>query len=139
MPGKTAITGLPIKDAKKVLRLEVTRRDIVEAKRKNHGACAAANACIRQLKCKDVKIHIGRVYIKNGKHWTRYQTPPSLRTEITAFDRGGTFEPSVHVLTPVRIRPKRRLKKESGPAGNKIPNAARRRAAHIVAGVRSHA
>ena len=131
------LAGMPVKDATRPIRLEIQPKDITEAKRKNHGHCAAANACLRQLHCSDVRIHIARVYIRRrGGFWIRYETPKSLRTEIVAFDRGGSFAPGVHILRPFKKRPRH---KPSGPNSSKGTRDALQRSAHIIAGVRAHA
>jgi hypothetical protein len=92
------IDGLPVIDAKKPLKLEVTRADCQLATRKNPGCCAVAKACGRELKIKGVRVHLSRLYLLAGKTWTRYLVHSSLRQEIIAFDRGGKFEPGVYTF-----------------------------------------
>lgn len=94
------INGLPVKDATKKVAITITPLDIKKGDSKNPGMCAAAQACKRQLGVEDARVHIGNVYIKQGKQWTRFKTPRSLRGEIIAFDRGGKFMPGEYILTP---------------------------------------
>lgn len=133
-----SIEGLPIIDAKAPVVLTITPGDIRKADPKDPGACAAARACWRQFRV-EARVHMGRVYVRTAKdHWTRYLTPPSLRTEIVAFDRGGTFQPGNYVLPAPQ--PSKRLGKATGTDTNKTPpvrkNAKSRAPRHIFEGVR---
>lgn len=93
------IDGRPIIDARKSLTLHVTLNDIKSADLREPGNCAVARACRRELKVAEARIHLGRVYIRQNKgNWQRYHTPRQLRTEIIAFDRGGSFEPGEYTL-----------------------------------------
>lgn len=98
-----SIDGLPIMDAKSALPLKITKADIDKSDSKDPAFCAAANACRRQHHVAEVRVHLGRVYVRQNKaNWVRYQTPQALRSEIIAFDRGGTFSPGDYALYPVR-------------------------------------
>ena len=92
------IDGFPVVDAKRPLKLEVTRADCNAATRKNPGCCAVAKACGRELKIKGVRVHLSRLYLLAGKTWTRYIVHNSMRSEIIAFDRGGKFQPGVYTF-----------------------------------------
>lgn len=98
-----SIDGLPIMDAKTVLPLKITKADIAKSDSKDPAFCAAANACRRQHHVAEVRVHLGRVYVRQNKaNWVRYETPQALRAEIIAFDRGGTFSPGEYELRPLR-------------------------------------
>lgn len=89
----TAIDGLPVVDAKEPIKLSVIKADIEKADTKEPANCAVARACRRELRAKEVRVHLSRVYVKTNKgNWMRFKTPPAMRAEIIAFDRGGTFE-----------------------------------------------
>ena len=93
------IDGLPVKDAKKSIRLEIMREDIVNARKKNSNCCAVAKACTRGLNVKAVKVHLTRLYLNtDGKCFTRYIVSGAMRSEIIAFDRGGRFQPGSYNL-----------------------------------------
>lgn len=95
------IDGLPVLDAKKPVTLIITDRDVAGSNTKSPTNCAAARACARQLHL-EARVHLGRIYLKTAKdRWTRFETPKSLRTEIIAFDRGGSFEPGEYELRPM--------------------------------------
>jgi hypothetical protein len=110
------IDGLPVVDAKKPLKLEITRADCNLATRKNPGCCAVAKACGRELKIRGVRVHLSRLYLLSGKAWTRYLVHSSLRSEIIAFDRGGKFQPGVYTFQAPN--PNKRLGSGGGKAKN---------------------
>jgi len=94
-----SIDDLPVIDAKHSVVLTITKGDISKADIKHPETCAAARACIRGLHAIEARVHLGRVYMRSSKNnWVRYITPKSLRSEIVAFDRGGTFEPGEYIL-----------------------------------------
>ncbi len=96
------IGGIPVVDATKPITLKISANDIKKGANKNPGACAAALACLRQIKgIERARVHIGRTYILKGGKWQRYLTPLSLRSEIVAFDRGGKFQPGEYVIKPL--------------------------------------
>ena len=93
------IDGLPVKDAKKSIRLEIMREDIANARKKDSNCCAVAKACKRGLSVKAVKVHLTRLYLNtDGKCFTRYIVGGAMRSEIIAFDRGGKFQPGLYNL-----------------------------------------
>jgi hypothetical protein len=84
------INGKPVIDATKSLRIQISREDAGRGKTKDPGQCAAARAILRVVPtAKGARVHLGRTYIETDKEWVRYTTPPSLKTEIVSFDRGG--------------------------------------------------
>jgi hypothetical protein len=93
------INGKRVVDATRRAKIVITKRDTIKGDNKNPSGCAAARAAKRTLPdCISARVHIGRIYIEQKKQWLRYFTPRSLRTEIIAFDRGGTFQPGEYVL-----------------------------------------
>lgn len=100
------INGLPVRDAKRSITLHIAPADIRDAEAKDPAHCAAALACRRSLpKCVDAIVHVGRIYVKyDGQNfWNRYITPASLKTEIVALDRGGSFSPGEYRAVPPPI------------------------------------
>jgi len=95
------INGKKVVDATRRARIVITERDTREGDNKNPSSCAAARAAKRDVpECISARVHVGRVYIETPKQWVRYFTPERLRTEIVAFDRGGSFEPGEYELMP---------------------------------------
>jgi len=137
------INGLPIKNAVESLLIHITGPDVKSARPKRPDFCVVALAIKREMRAREVRVHLGRVYVRTtGTHWTRYITPGSLRTEIISFDRGGRFALGVHTLGkfgPVK------LKKAGKTQGTRKPLAAprftgtghKRRAYHAVRDVRT--
>lgn len=109
--------GMPVIDAKHDMTIHITKRDIRLADSKSPGSCAAALALNRKFP--EAHVHLGRVYIRSNKgNWQRYVTPKNLRTELVAFDRGGTFEAGEYTLTAPH--PSQRLRfKKTGPKKRK--------------------
>ena len=100
---QTKFSTKNVVDAKDDLLLQIIPADIRTASTKKPETCAAARACKRQENL-TARIHITRIYLKrNGDEiWTRYITPKSLRTEIIAFDRGGSMVPGKYLLKAPR-------------------------------------
>lgn len=97
------INGLPVADATMAVTIHVTKRDISGADPKVPGQCAIARACRRQFEVTEARVHLSRTYLCiQGQVWLRYETPKAARSEIIAFDRGGTFEPVHFDLVPPR-------------------------------------
>jgi len=137
------INGLPILNANKCLTLHITGPDVKSAKKKRPDFCVVANAVRRETRAKEVRVHLGRVYVRTTPtEWIRYVTPRSLRTEIITFDRGGTFSLGVHTLGAVPITKRKKAGKRQG--AEKEPGAPRftgtghkRKKAHVVTDVRT--
>jgi hypothetical protein len=111
------LDGLPIVDAKNNLAVEVLDKDIKTSKTKSPGHCAFAIACLRAMKAKEVRVHLGRTYVRHNGKWVRYVTPVRLQKEIVAFDRGGSFEPGTYNL--YAPQPTKLLGKKNGSVSPK--------------------
>lgn len=136
-----AIDGKPVLDAKRPITLNITKGDIDKADRKEPADCAVARACRRELHAKEVRVHLARIYVRmNDGNWQRFMTPKAMRSEIIAFDRGGSFEPGEFVLTPPTGRDvasgKRQGKTPKFKQARYNPNRKKRRAPHVVTDVR---
>jgi len=142
------IGGLPVVDAKKSLHITITPADIKKGNPKDPGACAAAQACIRQVDhCVEARVHLARTYLKmenasTGRQWwVRHYTPVSLAREAVVHDRDGKFEPGNYHLPPVQgtarfgVKRKRYEKSNGHRKGGK---QGRRSIPHITGNVRSH-
>lgn len=136
MPIRT-IDGRLIIDAKHSLPLTITKADIKNADTKDPANCAAALACRRQHHVAEVRIHLGRTYVRQNKgNWLRYETPENLRSEIIAFDRGGTFEPGEYVFRTMRPSHLKARGNRHGSAKVKKPGAkVKSRRAPVMAGL----
>lgn len=127
------IEGLPVVDAVTPLTFGVTQRDVDMGGVKAPEACAFALACKRKRHSSDVRVYLSVTYIKSRNCWIRYLTPHSMRTEIVAFDRGGTFSPGTYTLMPpgtaraVGARPK--VRNPRGPRTRYHKTAGVRRSA----------
>lgn len=91
------IEGLPVVDAKKDLKIQITLLDVKNSKKSDPANCAAAVACKRQTH-KEVRVYLTKTYIKIGNHWTRFHTPERISREIIAFDRGSNFVPGIYEI-----------------------------------------
>jgi hypothetical protein len=134
------IQGIDVKDANEEIEVTITPRDVQLGKKKNAHECAAARAICREHKADAAIVHFSRTYIKKGETWWRYSTPPMLRTEVVAFDRGGNFEPGDYTLKPVQatVRLDAPIKKKTGKrTGTRPQNGNRpKKPYHVVTGVR---
>jgi len=134
------IDGKPIINAKKPITIHINKNDISKADIKEPADCAVARACRRELHVKEVRVHLGRVYLRaNEGNWTRYVTPKALRAEIIAFDRGGAFEPGEYELKAIPPS-----KAPTGKAQGSLKNKTRpkklhkkRAKPHVVTNVRT--
>lgn len=137
-----AIDGKPVLNAKHAVTLKISASDVARADRKEPALCAVARACRRQILAKEVRVHLGRVYMRmNEGNWQRFLTPRSLRSEIIAFDRGGSFEPGTFVLSAPSSQKKEATGKRQGsPYNHKQkrdnPNRKKRARPHVVTDVR---
>jgi hypothetical protein len=131
-----AIDGLPVEDARHPIVLHISKEDCKHGDNKNPAGCVAALALRRQLRAKEVRVHVGRVYVRTTPDkWVRYQVPTSMRTEIVVFDRGGSFAPGEYKLSPPR--PSKRLgKRYGGSKPYKKGAGKKRRTPHVLADVR---
>lgn len=133
-----AIDGKPVIDAKRPIKLTVNKNDVDRADVKEPADCAVARACRRELHAKEVRVHLSRVYIRSNEgNWVRYMTPKAMRSEIIAFDRGGTFSPGEFQLAAPP--PNKTLGKRRGsakPQSKKGVSGKKRRKPHVVTDVR---
>lgn len=116
------IDGLPVFDAKRPLKVEVKASDVAKADLKKPNSCAVAQACYRATHAHEVRVHLGRVYVRtNNTNWQRFVTPKDMRTEIIAFDRGGEFEPGEFLLNVPPPSKKVTGKRQGGASQNARP------------------
>lgn len=103
------IDGLPIVDAKRPMRLEVTKRIVDKADPKKPASCALAQACKAKEGVAEVRIHLTRAYVRldGSRQWTKYLVTQRLRQEIVVFDRGGKFAPGEYHL--LAVQPSKRI------------------------------
>lgn len=87
-------------DAKKAIKVEVTRADANSRAVKNHKECAMAVACKRQG-ADGAIICVKVAYLIKGTKAIRYSTPESVGREIISFDRNAGFEPGTYSLAAV--------------------------------------
>lgn len=144
------INGKKVVDAKKPATIRITPKDVAAGDNKNPSSCAAARAAKHSIEdCISARVHIGRVYIEQKDRWVKYQTPQALRTEIIAFDKGGSFQPGEYTLKAIPPGETAAYKKEwsrgqtnrnvMGPAAKKNPRKTLRVAKikrHEVTGIR---
>ena len=132
------INGLKVVDATKSIVLHVNQRDIAKAKKKNQAECAAAVACLRQLHATEVRVHLGRTYVRFNGEWKRYITSPALRDELIAFDRGGTFLAGDYTLVKMQPSRQNERKYRLNLKNNRVKKLRKRHSPtrHIVANVR---
>ena len=111
------IDGVAVEDAKRPIKIVVGADDIKGASKQKPNNCAVARACYHHHLADEVRVHLSRVYLKRGKgQWVRYLTPRDMRSEIVAFDRGGSFQPGEFILKP--IPHKMKLGKRTGTSTN---------------------
>lgn len=128
------IGNIKVEDAKRPIELTITARDVQLGNTKDPGSCAAARACVRQLHAQKARVQLARTYVLIDGKYLRFATPPSMRTEIVAFDRGGRFAPGVHMLMP----PNTTATTQARKARKKQPaKASWKRKRYITAGIRA--
>lgn len=132
------INGKPVVNATEPLSIHILPGDISAAKRKDPGACAAARAIVREIDCKQARVHLDRTYVEETDRWIRYRTPGSLRNEIIAIDRGGKFMPGAHELKALPETERARYgKRQGGPTASKRRQAKKiARSVHRIENVR---
>ena len=117
---------IEINDANKVVVVKVNEKDTKASKRKDHGHCALAEACLHgELHPTGMIVSRSTAYIINKNVATRYYLPERIRKEIVSFDRGGGFETGEYrMLPPQKTRRLGHLtgghKGQHGRSGNKI-------------------
>ena len=136
------IDGLPVIDAKEPVTVHVTNIDVKRGKSNDPARCAFAQACVHDLECDEARVHMGRVYLRFGKKWVRYQTPGSIRSEVIAFDRRHSFKAGEYMIRPVcpaeiKLRGKQAGSKRNQTNPLRDKSAPKKRAPyHLVEGVR---
>lgn len=131
------INGKKVVDATKPATINITKHDTTAGDNKNPSSCAAARAAVRDFECVSARVHIGRVYIEEAKRWVRYKTPDALRTEIVAFDKGGSFQPGEYVLNPPA--PSARLARSGSATGKTKKKPSRTKSPRkLIAKIKRH-
>lgn len=134
MSRHTHIDDLPVVDAKRPLRLTVSKNDCVRGDPKDPSQCALARAAKRELHVLEARVHLSRIYLRTNQHnWVRYVTPSRVRQEIVAFDRGGTFEPLTFDLKPAAAGERLGTPRRGGKATGTKP----KRSYHVTKNVRT--
>lgn len=141
------IEGKPVVNGSRRVTLHVSEREAKFGSSKNPADCAAARAAIREVpNCTKARIHLGRAYLydERKKHWKRYKTTDGLRSEIIAFDKGGSFEPGEYDLRPLSpsdMKPKKRnfVSSSVNRSKNAKSKTKTHRKLHVVKGVRGRA
>jgi len=137
MSRTSQIDGLPVIDAKHPLTIHVQKRDITKSDPKQPDQCAVAQACKRELHCIEVRVHLARVYIRtNDSNWQRYIVPKSMRQEIVAFDRGGTFEPNDFEIRPPQPSQTAGARAKRAASGKHTGTGKKHRKYHVLRNVR---
>jgi hypothetical protein len=123
-----------VKDATKNARIEVTKADETNSKKKAHKGCAMAVACKRKFHLDGVIISANRAYLVKGTQARRFQLPPSVSREVVSFDRGGGFEPGDYELA--KITPTAKLGSNRNKGGGQQGSDKPRKFAHKTGGIR---
>ncbi len=115
-----------IVDATESIQVEVTKKDLRSASKKDPKDCALARACKREKNADGAIIGISTSYIIKGNTATRYMTSTSIAREIVSFDRHGDFYPGkAYTLSSVPLSLHLRR-------GRKIKSVKRRKVADVV-------
>jgi hypothetical protein len=138
------IDGLPVRNLTKKITLVISAEDCRKATKKAPNSCAAAIAAVRRVpNCLECRVHLGRIFlrIKEGKkeYWLRGKTPNALRTEITAFDRGGSFDPGVYDIMPLSLSDRPNGRTQSTSKKNKNRKGGPKRKLRHLTNVRGNA
>lgn len=100
-----------IKDAKRAMKIEVTKQDSQSRAVKDHKECALAQACKRRAD--GAVVCLTMAYIVKGNKATRYKLPGTASREITAFDRNAVFQPGIYSLSAIPPSARLGLNKQS--------------------------
>ncbi len=128
------INGKKVMNAFQKIVLVIKPNDIKNGDSKNPSECAAAQACMRQLHATQARVHIGRTYVEVNDKWLRFRTSDALRSEIIAFDRGGTFEPGTYELLTI---PPSDRKPRTKSRKRQVRRAVKKHY-HTVTGIKQH-
>lgn len=145
MAKKFELDGLPIKEARRPIKLLPTEADIKRAKRKDPTCCVAATAFKRMEKVKRVHVYRSRTYVqfKGDQFWTRYKTPVRLAANTVTYDKAGIFDLEDYTFSP--LQPTQRNRAERKRTGKEKTYAVKRngtrprRRISPMANVRGHA
>lgn len=131
------IDGLPVTNASRPVRINVTKHDVAKGVPKNQNACAIALACMRDIPgATAAKVHMSTCFVHlKRKGWQRWRVPEYATREIVAFDRGGTFVPGEIDLMPVPITPKKKRRRTAN-SGSRVRG---RQPRHVTQDVREDA
>jgi hypothetical protein len=141
------LDGLPIKEARKPIKLLPTEQDIKKAKRKDPTCCVAATAFKRMKNVKRVHVYRSRTYVqfKGDPFWTRYKTPVRLAANTVTYDKAGIFDLEDYTFPPLQPTQRGQARVERIASGeekrsNKVRNGTRpRRRISPMANVRGAA
>jgi hypothetical protein len=96
MPKKVELfmDGLPVREAKRAIKLVPVQGDLKKAKQQDPTCCVAACAWKRQFDVDKVYIYRSRTYVlwRGDKFWTRYKTPVRLAANTVTFDKARIFD-----------------------------------------------
>jgi hypothetical protein len=134
------LDGIDVRDAIKPCVLKINKAD-ANSGQGNPATCAAAKAACRVVHVVEARIYRTRSYLlvegtRGDKRWVRYYTPGALRTELIAFDRGGTFDPGEYTLGTLPENKQIGNDKRNGATG---PKRRKRPTPHIIKGIRPRA
>lgn len=129
-----------VRDAKRPLRITITKKDVDGSKKLEPDACAAANAICRQVEhVVAARVHRSVAYVKMSSGvWLRYVTPQHLRDELALFDRAGIFDPGEYVLTPPKGAQQMGYRPSHGPKNARYTGRPAK-AYHVLTGLRPNA
>lgn len=141
------LEGLPVKEAKRAIKLLPTEIDIKRAKRKDPTCCVAATAFKRMAKVSDVRVYRSRTYVKfkGDKHWTRFKTPVRLAANTITYDKAGIFDLEDYTFPPMQPTQRSKIRNERLASGktkryeNGKAGSRPRRRISPMANVRGHA
>lgn len=113
------LDGLPIREARKPIKLLPTEVDVKKARRKDPTCCVAATAFKRMKNVKRVHVYRSRTYVqfKGDPFWTRYKTPVRLAANTVTYDKAGIFDLEDYVFPPLQPTQRgdtRALRKQKG-------------------------
>lgn len=139
------LAGLPIREAKRPIRLLPNENDLKKAKRKDPTCCVAATAFKRMKNVIAVWVFRSRTYVrfKGNKFWTRYKTPVRLAANTVTYDKAGIFDLEDYTFSP--LQPTQRDRAERKRTGKEKTYAVKRngtrprRRISPMANVRGHA
>lgn len=83
-------------DAKKSIKINVTKNDCKGGSKKSPSSCAMARACERDFDGAIISTSIA--YLVKGTKATRYRVPSAVSREIVSFDRHHDFAPGEYYL-----------------------------------------